>query len=170
MGKPRTIFHVLFANLLKQPGTNSEGAVLRHLWPRIGTEALAEFKSCGRGFEKGDLIKLLGYAAQHHTDKIERIDDCANLKMVVIVPSITPTFREDCYRLALRREELERGYYRLKGAVPYETLAIDLGRVAEAEADLLLKWFAERKIQDDETQRWISAKHVWRRQHRNDST
>ncbi len=79
------------------------------------------------------------------------------LKLVMIVPKLTPAFRQESIRMDFRFEELEDGYFRLVGSLPYPSFAIDLVRATRSDRDLLLKWFSHRKILDDEPRRWLNV-------------
>jgi hypothetical protein len=58
---------------------DDQAGVLKRLWPELTTESLVEFKSISRPARRGDWIRLLGYAAQHHAKQIERLDLCGIL-------------------------------------------------------------------------------------------
>ena len=95
MGSVRTIWHVMFGDLLdeeKPPlfelkreaplagepqradylllrrlghGADDQAGVLRRLWSNIRTDALVELKSPARLVERGDLMRLVGYGCQY---------------------------------------------------------------------------------------------------------
>ena len=74
---------------------DEEAKVLRGLWHRLSTDTLVEFKSVTRPLRSGDWITLLGYGAQYHSAQIERLPRAADLTLVLVVPSLTPTIRNE---------------------------------------------------------------------------
>ena len=142
------------------------GSVLRLLWGYIVWVALLEFKSIARPFRRGDLLRLLGYgmawlSAHQAGDALpvgprtRRRATPADLTLVLVVPSVTPTLQEELRELSLTVELSKTGYHEVRG-FPVRLVAVDLGVAAEHERDELMRWFAgvpgERSL---EALRWI---------------
>ncbi len=117
---------------------------------------MVEFKSVSRSFTRGDFKKLLGYAAQYHAKHDQRIPHATQLSMVMVLPKISPSLRDDAFHLGFTLNELDPGYFQVRGPIPYQSLVVALSLVAVAERDALLRWFADRTIEDQQTRRWLS--------------
>jgi hypothetical protein len=137
----------------------STARVLRGLWGQLSELTLLEYKSPSRPLRPGDWIRLLGYGAQYHAKHVTRLDGGAELTLVLIVPTLTPTVRAEAGRLKGTIERLEGaglGYYRVT-ARPYRCLLVVLDEVAEEDRDPLLRWFSRATIEDVEVRRWLMA-------------
>lgn len=89
--------------------------VLRGLWPLLGEETIAELKSLSRPFRRGDLIRLMGYCAQHHVLSIQWLRR-PQLTAALIVPSITRTLLAELKEMEWSLRDLGGGYLELRGA------------------------------------------------------
>jgi len=111
------------------------GSVLRGLWPLIVTVGLLEFKSVSRPFRRGDLARLLAYG--------------------LVVPTLTPTLRNELTDMALTLDHAESGYHMARGFF-CPVVVIELERVAETEHDELMSWFVGKTPTPSvELARWI---------------
>jgi hypothetical protein len=170
----RTVWHVLFAALLRErrapgfdvhaevalstepqradllllrqraPTPPGEGAVLRGLWPRLGSDSLVEFKSPTRPLRRGDLIRLLGYGAQYHAREVARLERRA-LSLVLIVPTLSPTLGDELARLGWRLGRGRGGYAPVEGG-PYPSWLVRLDEVGASEGDAVLEPFVRATL------------------------
>jgi hypothetical protein len=116
--------------------------VLRRLWGWLGKAALLEFKSPVDGsFKPGDLLRLVGYGIQYHTNNMAELAGPADLTLVLVLPVVTPTLEDELRRMSWTLESLDGGYSRIHGA-PYATLVVAIDEACEAEKDEYLALFS----------------------------
>ena len=73
--------------------------VLRALWPRLGKVTVVEYKSpVDSAFRPGDLLRLLGYGVLYETAHFDELPERADLTLVLVVASVTPTLRAEIKR------------------------------------------------------------------------
>lgn len=182
MAAPRTIWHYLFAALVRErappevevraevplgaepqridllllrrsDAEPGKATVLTRLWTLFTRDALVEFKSVARPFRRGDLPRLLGYGAQYHVGEHERLDEPGSLTLVLVGAGFGPALDADLVRLGWSVGEFADGYAWAAGA-PYPLLFIDLDAVAAADQDDLLAQFGHPTIKTAATVRW----------------
>jgi hypothetical protein len=127
---------------------------LRALWPRLARVTLAEFKSMGRPYRKGNLDRVWGYLHLYFTDpesSLSRRDEICGL---LIVTARTPTLDADASAMELRWNDLMGGYWELRGGL-FRLFVVELDRVAEHEDDDLLRLFGHAK------ERTLEARRFW---------
>jgi hypothetical protein len=127
--------------------------VLRRLWAWLGMDTIAEFKSLARPFRRGDLLRLWGYGAQYHARHVQRLRP-EDLTLVLIVPQMTRTLREEVAWLKCSMEDLGGGYRRVQGAVYFVYIVI-IDAVAESERDAFLALFGNQPMDHDEARWWM---------------
>ncbi len=182
----RTAYHVLFAQLLQERApknftlsfdvklTNEpqradvivvrkdpaaavgEALTLVLLWPLLLWDAIIEFKSPTRPVRRGDLRRLLGYAAQYHAREAERLDASSKLVLVLVVAAWTPTLDEELRVFGWVVEPMGSGYYRVS-AQPYALYVAVVDEVSKAENDALLNLLGHRTMQSQEADWWFSS-------------
>jgi hypothetical protein len=141
------------------------GSVLRGLWPLIVTVGLLEFKSVSRPFRRGDLARLLAYGLvwfythQAHDALLvggaRRRATPTDLTLALVVPTLTPTLLNELADMALTLDRAESGYHRARNFF-CAVVVIELERVAVAEHDELMGWFAGQTPDPSvELARWI---------------
>ncbi|HEU4411775.1 MAG TPA: hypothetical protein VFS43_41420, partial [Polyangiaceae bacterium] len=134
-------------------GRPAAGAVLRGLWPKLGSDTLVEFKSAARPLRRGDLIRLLGYGAQYHAQHAARLDR-GELGLVLVVPKLSRTLDDELRRLGWRLGAGAGGYHPIEGG-PYRGWVVVLEQVGRAEHDEVLAPFVHAKVpNDDEAWGW----------------
>jgi len=130
------------------------GTTLRGLWPEVRVVALLEFKSTARPFRRGDLARLMAYGliwfyTRQEADDLtipsgeKRRAQPDDLTLVLVVPTLTPTLRDEIEHMRLALVESADGYHRATGFF-CTLLVIELGRVSTHEHDELMGWFAGR--------------------------
>ena len=128
------------------------GSVLLGLWPLLVWVCLLEFKSISRPFRRGDLGRLLAYGfvwfysrqdrdAVTLPDGVHRRAEPGDLTLALAVPHLTRTLLHEATALNLTLERSATGYHRLRGG-SFALVVIELARVASAEHDELVGWFA----------------------------
>jgi hypothetical protein len=144
---------LLLLRRIDAPARAVQAHVLRGLWPLLGEDTLAEFKSISRPFRRGDLVRLLGYGSQYHVTQIERLQR-RQLTLALFVPNLTPTLRTELDGMGFTLNELGGGYARMEGPVPYPMVLVRLDEVADVEHDDLLRSFGNRRIMTTESAWW----------------
>jgi hypothetical protein len=138
------------------PAHGPAAQVLRGLWPRLGTDALVEFKSQARPLRRGGVAKLLGYGAQYHGQNGERLRP-AQLTLVLAVARRTPTLTEELEHMGWDEGPAVGGYVPVTSA-PYPLVVALLDEVAKAEGDELLAWLSRRNVPlSDAARAWVRA-------------
>lgn len=130
--------------LRKRRARGRPGAVLRGLWPKLGSDALVEFKSSARPLRRGDLIRLFGYGVQYHARHVGRLDR-RELGLVLVVPKRSRTLDDELKRLGWRLGAGKGGYCPMRGG-PYRGWVVFLEQVGRAEHDEVLAPFVRAKV------------------------
>jgi hypothetical protein len=172
MGTRRTAWHFFFAILLRKRGSTGfdvrdevalseeaprmdylllqkkdvadtdAGQTLRGLWPRLPNVTIAELKSLGRPYRGGELDRLFGYAHLYFADVRSALGRRNQLAAVLFVPARTPSLLADVKEMGLVWRDLGGGYWQLAGAL-FQTFVVELGPVADAEDDDVLRLFGQ---------------------------
>ncbi|MFT3764538.1 MAG: hypothetical protein QM820_03330 [Minicystis sp.] len=138
---------------------DGEARTLRGLWPLLPSDTIVEFKSLSWPLRKGDLARLQGYGAQYFAAQVdERPFGLADLALVLVVPTRTPTLTDELTRMGWTMTEISRGYARVEGS-GYAFHVVILAEVVDAEHDELLGLFSRRKD-------WTQAQFSWFWQHK----
>ena len=144
--------------LLRRTGLarrDEEARVLHGIWPRLAKVTVVELKSPTRSsFRPGDLIRLWCYGSLYHATHLDEISALADLTLLLIVPSITPTLRDEIAMMGWQVADLGGGYRRIDGAVYALYIAVT-DEVAEAEHDGFLRLFSRLRGADPEAARWV---------------
>jgi hypothetical protein len=152
---PRVDYLLLRKRAATAPQRPAE--TLRALWPRLPWVTLAEFKSIGRPYRKGNLDRLWGYLHLYFTDPesaLSRRDDLCGL---LVVTARTPTLDADVSAMGLPWEDLTGGYWELRDGL-FRMYVVELDGVAEHEDDDLLRLFGHAK------ERTLEARRFWAEQ------
>jgi hypothetical protein len=135
-----------------------EARVLRRLWRMLSTHTLMEFKSISRPPRSGDLVRLLGYAAQYHGPRFGKIGGAENLSLVMVTACMSRVLRRDAERMHWTIDDLQGGYHAVRGT-PYPTFLVLLDDVSQSEADRLLGAFGHGTLGDDREAGWWMLAH-----------
>jgi hypothetical protein len=119
---------------------DEEANVLRGMWPLLRTDTIVEYKSPSRPPRKGDLIRLVGCGALYHAAQIQagRLEDPADLTLVLAVASLTPTVTNELEQMGWTLVPLGAGYARIDGPM-YAMYLVVIDEVAPAEHDDFLR-------------------------------
>jgi hypothetical protein len=129
-----------FLVIRKLPAAAEDGhaETLRRLWPLLPEITIVEYKSPGRPYRAGDLDRLWSYAHAYHADPSKRTARRADLCAVLAVPRRTPSLDGDVASMGpLWWQDLGGGYLRVIGGL-FALYVVELGEVAETEADHVL--------------------------------
>jgi hypothetical protein len=115
----------------------SPAQTLLALWPLLPRVTVAELKSVGRLYAKGELDRLWSYAHAYFAAERASLPERTDLAALLIVPGRTPTLDEDVARMGLVWVDLGSGYWRLTGGL-FALYVVELDVVAgQADEDLL---------------------------------
>ena len=192
MSAPRTLWHLMLYALLderrpsafevrfevplsKEPqradflllrrtkeGDVSDARVLRRLWGLIREQALVEYKSVSASLEPGDLTKLLGYGAQYASLNRDRLKHKQDLLLVLLVPSMTPTLKDELSFLDAKLGRAKAGYAPIEGLC-FPAYAVFVDEVALVERDQLVGMFGHGTSLEG-ADRWWWIHHLWNRE------
>ena len=192
MSAPRTLWHLMLYALLderrpsafevrfevplsKEPqradflllrrtkeGDVSDARVLRRLWGLIREQALVEYKSVSASLEPGDLTKLLGYGAQYASLNRDRLKHKQDLLLVLLVPSMTPTLKDELSFLDAKLGRAKAGYAPIEGLC-FPAYAVFVDEVALVERDRLVGMFGHGTSLEG-ADRWWWIHHLWNRE------
>jgi hypothetical protein len=144
--------------LVRRTGTerrDGEARVLHKIWPLLAKVTVVELKSpVESSFRPGDLIRLWGYGPLYHAAHLDEISAPADLTLLLVVPGITPTLREEIATMGWNIADLGGGYRRIDGAV-YALYVAVTDEVAVAEHDGFLRLFSHLRGTDPEAARWV---------------
>lgn len=90
------------------------------------------------------------YQAAH----IDEVRTRSELTLLLVVPSITPTLRDEIDAMGWTLADVGGGYRRIDGAV-YDLHVAVTDEVAEAEHDGFLRIFSHLRGADPEAARWV---------------
>jgi hypothetical protein len=144
--------------LLRRRGTerrDQEAQVFRGLWPRLPKVTVVEYKSpADSSFRPGDLLRLCGYGPQYHAAHTKEIQTRSDLALLLALPSITPTLKDEIRSMRWRVSDLGGGYRRITGMVYPSHIAV-IDEVAEAERDAFLRIFSHLPVVDPVATGWL---------------
>ncbi len=184
MGTTRTAWHVLLLSLLAQRAphrfevrsevplsaeplrvdylllrsvveSDEPGRTLRKLWTLLPKDTILEFKSIGRPYRSRNLDRLWAYLHLYYTNETERLERHADLCGVILVHARTPSLEVDAEALGLEWRDLGDGYWQLLGG-KFALYVAEIGRVADAEDDDLLRLLGRDSARTAEGRRWLS--------------
>jgi hypothetical protein len=134
---------------------DDEARILRPLWPQLGLVTVLEYKSpVASAFRPGDLLRLVGYGVLYETANLDDLPAHADLTLVLVVASVTPTLLREIERLGWTLRETGGGYARIDGGV-YACHVVITDEVTLAERDEYLRLFSHRPAARGEATRWI---------------
>jgi hypothetical protein len=128
--------------------------VLRTVWPWLARITIVEFKSpVDSSFRPGDLIRLWSYGGQYQAAHMADVRTRADLTLLLVVPSLTPTLHKEIGRMGWSLVALGGGYSRIDGAV-YTLLVAVTTEVTVAENDDFLGLFSHRPVTNPAVNGW----------------
>jgi hypothetical protein len=133
---------------------DQEARSLRALWPRLSDITVMELKSPGRAFRPSELLRLVICGALYHEENRRELAGPHAITLAVVLPSLTPSLRDEIAHMGWTLEPLEPGYARILG-VMYTTYVAFTNEIAEAEDDDYLRVFSDHEIRTAETTSWL---------------
>ena len=144
--------------LLRRLGAAREddkAQVLRALWPRLGQVTILEYKSpVDSSFRPGDLVRLWSYGGVYHAAHFKELPARSDLTLALVVPSITPTLRDEIATMGWKRVPLGGGYSRIDRAV-YAIHVVVTDEVSTAENDEFLEMFSHHRAKQGAATIWL---------------
>jgi hypothetical protein len=132
---------------------DGEATAFLGLWPHVRAHTLVEYKSLSWPLHAGDLARLQGYGAQYVAARLEEGPfSLHDLSLVLIVPTRTPTLKDELGRMGWTLTDLGKGYGRIDGS-GYAMVLVVIEEVTQAEQDELLGLFSRR--------RWTPRQVAW---------
>jgi hypothetical protein len=134
---------------------DEKARILLELWPWLGLVTVLEYKSpVDSAFRRGDLLRLVGYGVLYDTAHLAELPRRADLTLVLVVASVTPTLLAEIERMGWTLAPLGGGYGRIDGAM-YTTYVVVTDDVSEAERDDYLRLFSHHAVEQSETRGWL---------------
>lgn len=153
MSEERPRVDYLFLRKTQEPPLGDAGRTLRGLWPHITHVMIAELKSIGRPYRKGDLDRLWGYVHLYYAGAQDEMEARSALRAALIVPCRTPSLEAEAGAMGLRWTDLGAGYWELGGGLfPLYLAEIDV--IALHEDDGLLRSFGHDRVFTPEARRF----------------
>lgn len=131
-----------------------ETRLLRSLWPLLPDITLIEFKSPSAEVRRGDLVKLLSYGAQYHSQNIKLCPQQSSIALVLITPRYNTAVASDLDSLGAEQVLLTTGYFRVIG-LQYRTYIVYTDEASEADDDDRLRVFSHHPVRKAETIHWM---------------
>jgi hypothetical protein len=123
----------------------SDAQTLFALWPLLPLVTIADLKSIGCLYGKGDLDRLWGYAHRYYAAEHASLAERSNLAALLLVPGRTPTLDADVEEMRLAWEDLGTGYWRVTGG-PFALYVVEIDRVADQPDEDLLALYSRHEV------------------------
>jgi hypothetical protein len=142
--------------LLRRRGRGAGRArVLRKLWGWLGQVTILEYKSPAESsFRAGDLMRLFCYGVLYDTQHLAELASPSALTLALVLPSITPTLRDEVARMGWELVPVGGGYARIDGA-EYTTFVAEIDEVCQDEKDDFLVLFSRTQRARGEAAQWM---------------
>ena len=148
---------ILLLRRLSEVRRDGDAQVLRAVWPWLARVTIVEFKSPVRSsFRPGDLVRLWSYGGQYQAAHMDDLPTQADLTLLLVVPSLTPTLRGEIDRMGWTRVPLGGGYSRIDGAV-YTLFVAVTDEVTLAEKDDFLGMFSHHPVTNPAVTWWFRS-------------
>jgi hypothetical protein len=141
--RPRMDYLILrrtSASLPVEPGSTLQG-----LWPLLPLVTIAELKTVGRPYEKGNLDRLWSYAHAYYAGEHRSLAGRADLCAALLVPNRTPSLAADVEAMGLAWIDLGGGYWRLTGGL-FDLLVVEIDAVARQPEEDLLTLYSHSEV------------------------
>lgn len=142
--EPPRMDYLLFRRAAESPDAET-GQTLRGLWPLLPRVTIAELKTIGRPYDKGNLDRLWSYAHAYYASEHKSLEGRENLNALLIVPCRTPTLDADAKAMGLAWVDLGGGYWRVTGGL-FGLYAVELDVVAERLDEDLLALYSHNEV------------------------
>jgi hypothetical protein len=148
---------ILLLRRVSEARRDGDAQVLRAIWPWLARVTIVEFKSPVRSsFRPGDLVRLWSYGGQYQAAHMDDLPTRADLTLLLVIPSLTPTLRGEIDRMGWTLVPLGRGYSRIDGAV-YTLFVAVTDEVTLAEKDDFLGMFSHHPVTNSAVNWWFRS-------------
>ena len=115
------------------------------LWPLLPRVTIAELKSIGRLYDKGELDRLWSYAHAYYAVQHADLSARSDLAALLIVPGRTPTLDADVDKMGLTWVGLGTGYWQLTGGL-FTLYVVEIDLVADQPEEDLLALYSHHEV------------------------
>lgn len=123
------------------------------LWERLPRVTIAELKSIGRPYQKGELDRLWSYTHMYRAAELDGLGRRNNLAALLLVPRRTPSLDEDVAEMSLAWVDLGGGYFRLSGGL-FALFVVEIDVVAEQPDEDLLALYSHHEVRSPRATRF----------------
>jgi hypothetical protein len=109
--EPPRMDYLLLRRARETPAAPAAQTLLA-LWPLLPLVTIAELKSIGRPYARGELDRLWSYAHAYCATQRESLPERESLATLLFVPGRTPTLDADVDEMRLAWVDLGGGYWR----------------------------------------------------------
>jgi hypothetical protein len=115
------------------------------LWPLLPLVTIAELKSIGRRYGRGELDRLWSYAHAYYAAEHASLAERSHLATLLLVPGRTPTLDIDVEKMGLVWESVGAGYWRLTGGL-FALYVVEIDVVADQPDEDLLALYSHHQV------------------------
>jgi hypothetical protein len=115
------------------------------LWPLLPLVTIAELKSIGRPYDRGELDRLWSYAHAYYAAEHASLPDRTSLATLLLVPRRTPTLDADVQKMGLAWMDLGAGYWQLTGGL-FTLYVVEIDTVADQPDEDLLALYSHHEV------------------------
>src|SRR5262249_25128920 len=136
-------------------GRTRRAKTLRHLWRRLPTDTIVEYKSASRPYRHRNLDRVWSYLHVHYTNERKRLRKRSDVCGVLLVPARTRSLDADVKEQGLVWRDLGDGYWELEGGA-FALYVVEIDTAADAEGDDLLRLFGHGEELSVNAERWLA--------------
>jgi hypothetical protein len=133
----------------------SAAQTLLALWALLPKVTIAELKSVGRLYDKGELDRLWSYTHSYYAAEHASLPERRDLAALLLVPGRTPTLDADVEAMGLGWVDLGAGYFRLTGGL-FTLYVVEIDRVADQPDEDLLALYSHHEVRTPRSTRFWS--------------
>jgi hypothetical protein len=115
------------------------------LWQLLPLVTIAELKSIGRRYGRGELDRLWSYAHAYYAAEHASLAERSHLATLLLVPGRTPTLDTDVEKMNLAWQDLGAGYWRLTGGL-FTLYVVEIDVVADQPDEDLLALYSQHQV------------------------
>jgi hypothetical protein len=123
------------------------------LWALLPRVTIAELKSIGRLYDKGELDRLWSYTHSYYAAEHAGLPERHDLAALLLVPRRTPTLDTDVEAMGLAWVDLGAGYWRLTGGL-FALYVVEIDRVADQPDEDLLALYSHHEVRTPRSKRF----------------
>jgi hypothetical protein len=115
------------------------------LWALLPLVTIAELKSVGRAYQKGELDRLWSYTHAYRASEHKSLGGRESLAALLLVPGRTPTLDADVEEMGLAWSDLGAGYWQLAGGL-FALYVVEIDVVADQPDEDLLALYSHHEV------------------------